>query len=386
MLVSFLSICYNGVQSTVFRRKFRGASPYKGDLEDMGKISAFLKRKNVLFSAKRYGIDAMGAMAQGLFASLLIGTIIKTLGQQLNVQFLIDAGNFAQQVAGPAMAVSIGAALSAPQLVLYSLIAVGMAANKLGGAGGPLAVYFITIVASECGKIVSKETKVDILVTPAVTILVGVGLSVLCAPAIGAAASSVGDFIKWATNLQPLLMGILVSVVVGVALTLPISSAAICAALSLTGLAGGAAVAGCCAQMVGFAVMSFRENGVGGLVSQGLGTSMLQMPNIIRNPRTWIPPTLASAITGPIATCLFHLEMNGPAVSSGMGTCGLVGQIGVYTGWLNDIAAGTKAAILPMDWVGLILICFILPAVLTLLFAFFLRKWGWIKDGDLKLN
>ena len=386
MLVSFLSICYNGVQSTVFRRKFRGASPYKGDLEDMGKISAFLKRKNVLFSAKRYGIDAMGAMAQGLFASLLIGTIIKTLGQQLNVQFLIDAGNFAQQVAGPAMAVSIGAALSAPQLVLYSLIAVGMAANKLGGAGGPLAVYFITIVASECGKIVSKETKVDILVTPAVTILVGVGLSVLCAPAIGAAASSVGDFIKWATNLQPLLMGILVSVVVGMALTLPISSAAICAALSLTGLAGGAAVAGCCAQMVGFAVMSFRENGVGGLVSQGLGTSMLQMPNIIRNPRVWIPPTLASAITGPIATCLFHLEMNGPAVSSGMGTCGLVGQIGVYTGWLNDIANGTKAAILPMDWVGLILICFVLPAVLTLLFAFFLRKWGWIKDGDLKLQ
>lgn len=374
------------MQSTVFRRKFRGASPYKGDLEDMGKVSAFLKRKNVLFSAKRYGIDAMGAMAQGLFASLLIGTIIKTLGQQLNVQFLIDAGNFAQQVAGPAMAVSIGAALSAPQLVLYSLIAVGMAANQLGGAGGPLAVYFITIVASECGKIVSKETKVDILVTPAVTILVGVGLSVLCAPTIGAAASSVGDFIKWATNLQPLLMGILVSVVVGMALTLPISSAAICAALSLTGLAGGAAVAGCCAQMVGFAVMSFRENGVGGLVSQGLGTSMLQMPNIIRNPRTWIPPTLASAITGPIATCLFHLEMNGPAVSSGMGTCGLVGQIGVYTGWLNDIAAGTKAAILPMDWVGLILICFVLPAVLTLLFAFFLRKWGWIKDGDLKLD
>lgn len=374
------------MQSAVFRRKFRGASPHKGDLEGMGKISAFLKRKNVLFSAKRYGIDAMGAMAQGLFASLLIGTIIKTLGQQLNVQFLIDAGNFAQQVAGPAMAVSIGAALSAPQLVLYSLIAVGMAANKLGGAGGPLAVYFITIVASECGKIVSKETKVDILVTPAVTILVGVGLSVLCAPAIGAAASSVGDFIKWATNLQPLLMGILVSVVVGMALTLPISSAAICAALSLTGLAGGAAVAGCCAQMVGFAVMSFRENGVGGLVSQGLGTSMLQMPNIIRNPRVWIPPTLASAITGPIATCLFHLEMNGPAVSSGMGTCGLVGQIGVYTGWLNDIAAGTKAAILPMDWVGLILICFVLPAVLTLLFAFFLRKWGWIKGGDLKLQ
>ena len=374
------------MQSAVFRRKFRGASPYKGDLEDMGKVSAFLKRKNVLFSAKRYGIDAMGAMAQGLFASLLIGTIIKTLGQQLNVQFLIDAGNFAQQVAGPAMAVSIGAALSAPQLVLYSLIAVGMAANKLGGAGGPLAVYFITIVASECGKIVSKETKVDILVTPAVTILVGVGLSVLCAPAIGAAASSVGDFIKWATNLQPLLMGILVSVVVGMALTLPISSAAICAALSLTGLAGGAAVAGCCAQMVGFAVMSFKENGVGGLVSQGIGTSMLQMPNILKKPRVWLPPIIASAITGPIATCVFKLQMNGPAVSSGMGTCGLVGQIGVYTGWVADVASGAKAGITAFDWAGLLLVSFVLPAVLCAVLGALFRKKGWIKDGDLKLD
>ncbi len=351
----------------------------------MGKIQAFMNRKNVLFSAKRYGIDAMGAMAQGLFASLLIGTIIKTLGQQLNISFLVDAGNFAQAVSGPAMAVSIGAALSAPQLVLYSLIAVGHAANSLGGAGGPLAVYFITIVAAECGKLVSKETKIDILVTPAVTILVGCALSVLCAPAIGSAASSVGNFIKWATNLQPLLMGILVSVAVGVALTLPISSAAICAALSLTGLAGGAAVAGCCAQMVGFAVMSFRENGVGGLVSQGLGTSMLQMPNIIRNPRIWIPPTLTSAITGPIATCIFHLEMNGPAVSSGMGTCGLVGQIGVYTGWLNDIASGMRSSITAMDWIGLVLVCFVLPALLSWLFGFILRKCGWIKDGDLKL-
>lgn len=351
----------------------------------MGKLGTFLKRKNVLLSAKRYGIDATGAMAQGLFASLLIGTIIKTLGQQLSVPFLVDAGNFAQQVAGPAMAVSIGAALAAPQLVLFSLIAVGMAANSLGGAGGPLAVYIITILAAECGKIVSKETKVDILVTPAVTILVGCGLAALCAPAIGAAASAVGDFIKWATRLQPFLMGVLVSAAVGVALTLPISSAAICAALSLTGLAGGAAVAGCCAQMVGFAVMSFRENGVSGLVSQGLGTSMLQMPNILRNPRIWIPPTLASAITGPVATCLFRLEMNGPAVSSGMGTCGLVGPIGVYTGWLEDVAAGVKTAIMPMDWMGMVLVCFVLPAILSLIFCRMLKKWGWIKPGDMKL-
>ena len=185
----------------------------------------------------------------------------------------------------------------------------------------------------------------------------------------------------WATELQPLLMGILVSVVVGVALTLPISSAAICAALGLTGLAGGAAVAGCCAQMVGFAVMSFRENRWGGLVSQGLGTSMLQMPNIIRNPRIWIPPTLTAAITGPIATCLFHLEMNGAAVSSGMGTCGLVGPIGVYTGWVNN-----GVAISPAHWVSLILICFVLPGIICWALGLLCRKLGWIKEGDLKLE
>ena len=181
-------------------------------------------------------------------------------------------------------------------------------------------------------------------------------------------------------------MGILVSVIVGVALTLPISSAAICAALSLTGLAGGAAVAGCCAQMVGFAVMSFRENKWGGLFAQGIGTSMLQMGNIVKNPKIWLPPTLASAITGPLATCLFHMEMNGAAVASGMGTCGFVGQIGVYTGWVNDITSGAKAAITPMDWIGMALICFILPAVFTWLIAIPFRKYGWIKENDLKLD
>ena len=214
----------------------------------------------------------------------------------------------------------------------------------------------------------------------------GIGIAALIAAPIGTAASAVGRFIMWATELQPFFMGIIVSVVIGVALTLPISSAAICAALGLTGLAGGAAVAGCCAQMIGFAVMSYKENGVGGLISQGLGTSMLQMGNIVKNPRIWIAPTLASAITGPLATCVFHMEMNGAAVSSGMGTCGLVGQIGVYTGWVSDIAAGTKAAITPMDWAALVLICFVLPAVLSVLFCEIERKLGWIKDGDLKLN
>ena len=349
-------------------------------------MKAFLQRKNIIFSFKRYGVDCLGAMAQGLFCSLLIGTIIKTLGQQTGLAYLVTIGTYAAAVAGPAMAISIGFALQAPPLVLFSLAAVGGAANELGGAGGPLAVLIIAILASECGKVVSKETKVDILVTPFVTIFIGVALSTLLAPGIGAAASSLGQLIMWATDLQPFLMGIIVSVLVGVALTLPISSAAICAALSLTGLAGGAAVAGCCANMVGFAVMSFRENKWGGLISQGLGTSMLQMGNIVKNPRIWIPPIIASAVTGPVATCIFKLQMNGTPVSSGMGTCGLVGQIGVYTGWVSDIAAGSKAAITAFDWIGLLLVSFVLPAVLSLIICNFLRRIGWIRENDLKLD
>ena len=367
----------------------------------MEKIRTFLRRKDIVFSAKRYFIDAMGAMAQGLFCTLLVGTILNTIGQQFHVGFLnavivtigkgdgavnYTIGGLCSAMVGPGMAVAIAGALKAPPLVLFSLIPVGFATNYMGGAGGPLAVLFVAIVAAEVGKAVSKETKIDILVTPIVTVLVGVGFAALIAAPVGKAAAAVGQAIMWATELQPFFMGIIVSVVIGVALTLPISSAAICAALGLTGLAGGAAVAGCCAQMVGFAVMSFRENRWGGLAAQGIGTSMLQMGNIVRNPRIWIPPTLASAITGPIATCIFRMEMNGAPVSSGMGTCGLVGQIGVYTGWVNDIAAGVKTAITGMDWLGLVLISFVLPAVLTWLIAIPLRRCGWIKDGDLKLD
>ena len=359
-------------------------------------MKEFLKRKNIVFSAKRYGIDALGAMAQGLFCSLLIGTIVKTMGQQFGIPFLVDVGTYCSAMSGPAMALAIGYALQAPPLVLFSLATVGYAANALGsvtlsgapGAGGPLAVLFIAIIAAECGKAVSKETKVDILVTPLVTILVGVILSTLIAPAIGTAASAIGDLVEYATELRPFLMGIFVSVVMGMALTLPISSAAICAGIGLTGLAGGAAVAGCCAQMVGFALLSFRENRWGGLVSQGLGTSMLQMGNIVRNPKIWVPVLLTSAITGPIATCVFQFQMNDPAggVASGMGTCGLVGPIGVYAGWVNDVATGAKAAITGFDWLGMALICFILPAVLACIIGAVCRKIGWIQEGDLKLD
>ena len=357
----------------------------------MNEIKAFLRRKNIVFSAKRYGVDALGAMAQGLFCSLLIGTILKTLGSQLGIALLTDIGSYAMSVSGPAMAVAIGYALKADPMVLFSLAAVGWAANAEGGAGGPLAVLVIAIVAAECGKIVSKETKVDILVTPAVTIVVGVALAKLIAPPIGQTANAFGQVIDQTTRLQPFWMGIAVSVLVGIALTLPISSAAICSVLGLTGLAGGAAVAGCCAQMVGFAVMSFRENRWGGLVSQGLGTSMLQMPNIVRNPRIWIPPILASAITGPLATCVFGLQMNGAPINSGLGTCGLCGQIGIWTGWMapsEQALARGAAAMTPgmMDWAGLLLICFVLPGLLTWGFGWMLRRMGWIREGDLKLG
>ncbi len=363
----------------------------------MGNLHCFLARKDVEISLRRYGIDAMAAMAQGLFCSLLIGTILDTLGQQLDIDFLTQTlvsvrgitytvGGLAAAMSGPAMAVAIGYALRCPPLVLFSLVTVGFSSNALGGAGGPLAVFFVAIFAAEAGKLVSKETKLDLLITPLVTIGTGLLLSAWWAPALGSAAMKLGEFVMLATELRPFVMGVLIAVSVGMILTLPISSAAICAALGLTGLAGGAAVAGCCAQMVGFAVISFPENRWSGLVSQGIGTSMLQMGNIVRNPRIWIAPTLASAVTGPLATCLFRLQMNGPAISSGMGTCGFVGQIGVYAGWVKDVAEGTKAAITAYDWVGLFLVCFILPAILSLLFNLVLRRLGWVRDGDMTLG
>ena len=356
----------------------------------MSKFKSFLKRKDIEVSWQRYGLDALGAMAQGLFCSLLIGTIVKTMGTQLGVQYLTDIGAYAMAVSGPAMAVAIGYALKSPPMVLFSLAAVGWAANAEGGAGGPLAVLIIAIAAAECGKAVSKETKVDLLVTPGVTILVGVALAKLIAPPIGTAANAFGLLIMEATNLQPFFMGIVVSVAVGIALKLPISSAAICSVLGLTGLAGGAAVAGCCAQMVGFAAISFKDNGWGGVVSQGIGTSMLQMSNILKNPKIWIAPTLASAITGPVATCLFKLQMNGVPINSGMGTCGMCGPIGVITGWFEPSEAAIAngaAAIAPtsFDWLGLVLVAIVLPAVLSLLFNIVLKKIGWVRDGDMKL-
>ena len=401
--------------------------------QSVGKQS-FLKRKNVEISFKRYAIDAMGAMALGLFASLLIGTIIKTLAENVGTTGLMAAlssvtdtgelaakvaelstwnhfcwilwqiGNYATMVTGVAMAAAIGYALDAPPLVLFSLCAVGQATNTLGGSGGPLAVLFVAIIACEVGKLVSKETKIDILVTPAVTIIVGVGCAMVLAPIFKTICDSLGTFIGWATNLQPFFMGIIISVVVGVVLTLPLSSAAICAAVGISGgavlagvldgsismdvwnglaLAGGAATVGCCCNMLGFAVISYPDNGVGGLVAQGLGTSMLQVPNLMRKPILWIPPVLTSAILGPVSTCIFQLRNNGAAISSGMGTAGLVGPIGIITGWSNMPEGYAVGA---FDWLGMILVCFVLPVLLSWAIGKFMRKKGWIKEGDLKVD
>ncbi len=361
----------------------------------------FLKDKDINVSAKTYFVDAMGGMAQGLFASLLIGTILSTVAKYLGMidapffttlaHFIAQAGSLASAITGAAIGVGIAAALKAPMLVMACSAAVGYFANAYPGsagqcgfyfldkpyAAGPLGVFIAVIFAVEFGKMVSKETKVDILVTPIVTLGTGYLIAYLTCPAIAIAMNWLGEFINSATQLHPFAMGIVISVVVGIILTLPISSAAICASIGIAGIAGGAALAGCCAQMVGFAVASYRENKWGGIVSQGLGTSMLQMPNIMTHPQIWIPATLASAITGPMATMIFKLECNG--VSAGMGTCGLVGPIGCFSAMSESGTLNWYA------WLGMFCICLFTPAVLSLLFSEIMRKFGWIKPGYMKL-
>ncbi|MBQ7922022.1 MAG: PTS sugar transporter subunit IIC [Clostridia bacterium] len=342
--------------------------------------------KKVKGYLKKYFIDAMGAMAQGLFASLLIGTIFKTIGQYLGLDLLVEIAGIASGAAGMAIGAAIACSMKAHPLVIFSAAAAGSAGYSLGAqilmedgstiayTAGPAGAFFAVIVAVELGMLVSKKTKVDILVTPTVTILSGFAVAKLLCPGIAYAMYYLGDFINTATTMQPFVMGIIIAAVVGIILTLPISSAAICAMIGISGLAGGAATVGCCAQMVGFAVISFRENGWNGVVSQGLGTSMLQMGNICRRPQIWIPPTLAGAICGPISTLVFKLECTG--VSAGMGTCGLVGPLGI----LSDMGSSAQM------WVGTILCCVVLPGVLALIFSEIMRKLGWIREGDMKLD
>ncbi len=348
------------------------------------KIKDFLRKKNIDLSWKTYFITAMGAMAQGLFASLLIGTILDTIGNWTNASFLNEIAAFAKNgyVCGAAIGVAVAYALKAEGLLLYTSAVVGaigymFTTDTTIYTAGPAGAFVAVLFACEIGKLIYKETKVDILVTPTVTVLTGFGISWLLCPAIAYGMNYLGDFINSATDMHPFIMGIIISVVVGILLTLPISSAAICAMIGISGLAGGAATIGCCCQMVGFAVMSYRENKVGGLVAQGLGTSMLQMGNIIRKPIIWIPTILSSAVLGPVSTLLFKLTNTG--VNAGMGTCGLVGPLGV----ISDKGADLSSF---MFWLGLVLLCVVLPAILTLLFSELMRKLGWIKDGDLKLD
>ncbi|WP_325579155.1 PTS sugar transporter subunit IIC [Gelidibacter sp.] len=337
-------------------------------------MKAFLHRKNVDFSAKKYFVDAMGAMAYGLFATLLVGTILKTIGEEFDIHFLKDVlWPVAQQATGPAIAIAIAYSLGAPQLVLFSSAVVGVAAYQMGG---PLTVFITAILATEIGKLISNETRIDIVVTPMVTVLIGVLLAMIIGPTVQFLMQSIGELITLATQSQPIIMGIVVAVIVGMTLTLPISSAALCLMLELDGLAAGAATIGCCAQMIGFATISYKDNGIKGFLAQGLGTSMLQMPNIYKNWKIWIPSTLASAIIGPIAIVFFN--MKNTALESGMGTCGLVGQIGSY----NAMKLETESSTILFN---IVLLQFLLPAMLSYFFYYLMKRRNWIKDGDLKI-
>lgn len=356
------------------------------NVKTKSKFRQFLDKKGITLSPKLYFVDAMGAMALGLFATLLIGTIFGTIASYIpegNVihDYFANLKSYSQGATGIVLGIAIAHALKAPPLVMFSAGVVGMCGNALPFiylektiTAGPAGAFICVLIAVEVGKLVSKATRVDIIVTPAVTIGTGVLVAMPLCPAIAFLMYWLGYFINYATDMAPFIMGIILSVVVGIILTLPISSAAICGMIGISGLAGGAATVGCCAQMIGFAVISFRENRWSGIVAQGIGTSMLQMGNIVKNPKIWIPPTLAAAITGPIATCIFKLQCTG--VSAGMGTCGFVGPIGIFT----DMGFTVNSVI------GTLLTCIVLPAILSLIIAEVMRKLNWIKENDLKLE
>ncbi|MDO4896199.1 MAG: PTS sugar transporter subunit IIC [Moraxella sp.] len=336
----------------------------------MNKLTAHLQRQNVQLSWQRYGIDALNGMAMGLFGSLIVGLILKNIGTWVGIAPLVTSGTHAQSAVGGAIGVGVAYGLKAPPLVLFASVAVGLTGMELGGVVGALVA---SIIGTECGKLVHKTTPVDIIVTPIITLLAGVGVAYGIAPAIGTLMASLGDFIAWAMALSPILMSVIIAVVMGMLLTLPISSVAIAMSLGLSGLSAGATTVGCACQMVGFAVMSHKDNGISGVVAQGLGTSMIQLPNILKNPYVWLPPTLSGAVLAPFATVMFG--MTNVPIGAGMGTSGLVGQVGTL-----------EVMGLSLRTFGLIgAFHFILPAVLTWAFAKILYAKGWIKQGDLKL-
>lgn len=353
----------------------------------MKKISSIL---NHIF------IDGLSGMALGLFATLIIGTIIEQIGKLIGAsvgEYLVFIAAFCKALTGAGIGVGVAAKYKSPALVTVSAAVCGMAgafAGKItlesftpgsmtfGGPGEPLGAFIAAFVGIELGRLVSGKTKVDIIVTPIVTIISGCAVGILLSPPISQFMKWVGSLINYGVEAQPFVMGIVVSVLMGIALTLPISSAAIGISLGLSGIAAGAAAIGCCAQMVGFAVMSFRENKWSGLISQGIGTSMLQMSNIIRNPLIWLPPILSSAILGPVSTCILGMVNN--ATGSGMGTAGLVGQ---FMGYQAMTEAGVSVA---ATLIEIFIMHFVAPAVLSLVICEGMRKLKLIKFGDLKLD
>lgn len=334
-------------------------------------MKSFMQKKGVELSFKAYFITALSYMALGLFSSLIIGLIIKTIGQQVNISVFIDLGDLAMSLMGPAIGVAIAYGLKAPPLVLFTAAVSGAAGAELGGPAGS---YVAALLSTEIGKLVSKETKLDIIVTPFVTLIAGFFTATWIGPSIDWFLQSFGDLVMWATELRPFVMGIIVAILMGLALTAPISSAAIAMMLGLEGLAAGAATVGCSAQMIGFAVSSYRDNGIGGAVAQGIGTSMLQVANILKKPRILIPPTVAGALLAPFATVVFEI-VNNPA-GAGMGTSGLVGQIMTFT-------------VMGFSWPVFFIIVFLHivgPALISFLISEWMLRKGWIKPGDMKIE
>lgn len=345
----------------------------------------------------RYFIQALNGMALGLFSTLIIGLIIKQIASSLDgniAVFLSTIATVAMSLTGVVIGIGVANALNSPKLVILSSGVTGMLgafggafhSGKLlsetgklilAGPGDPLGTFVTVVIASEIGRLISGKTKVDIIVTPMITIISGGIVAYIIGPHLVNAMNAIGNFIKISTELQPFLMGIVVAVIMGIILTLPISSAALSIILGLSGISAGAATVGCSAQMIGFAVISFKANGWNGLLAQGLGTSMLQVPNIMRKPIIWLPPIIASAILGPLATIVFQLE-NNPA-GGGMGTSGLVGQLMTW----QTMSGKVDSTFL---FVSILLLQFILPALISLLVAKFMQKKGWIKDSDYKLN
>lgn len=336
-------------------------------------MKQYLADKGITLSAREYIITALSYMALGLFSSLIIGLIFKTIGEQLNIASFVEIGTFAMdsKIMGGAIGVAIAHGLKAPPLVLFSALFAGAFGAELGGPAGS---YVAVLFATEFGKLVYKLTRVDIIVTPFITIFIGYVTGKLIGMPINTFMLWFGDIINWSTTQRPFIMGILVAVLMGWALTAPISSVAIAFMLSLDGLAAGAAAIGCSAQMIGFAASSYRDNGVGGFLAQAIGTSMLQVPNILRNPAIIIPPTMAGAILAPIGTV--WLQMANNTAGAGMGTSGLVGQI---------MAFETMGFTMQVFWAVLIL-HIIAPAFISFLFTVFFKKLGWIKQGDMKIS